>query len=129
MALGKKINELVPYSDLDVAAGDLLVPMADPVTGIAGYGTIQQIVDAAGGGGGGGTYIKLKYVATGVEGPTLTIPTLSGKVILLLTREAGILYEVPSAPDSTEYTWDGSDIVLGLAPGAGERFNIIYGNP
>ena len=70
-----------------------------------------------------------KYTATGSEGSTLTIPAIKGKKIMLLTRESAVLYKVNINPDPVEYTWDGTDIVLGTPISmAGERFLILYRN-
>lgn len=123
MALGKKVNELVPYDDAAVAVGDLLVPMADPITGICGYGTIAQLA-----GGISGAITTVKYVADGTEGTTLSIPVLSGKQILMASREAAIMYETDAAPDSTEYIWNLSTVELGSATNPGERFKFVYVN-
>jgi len=68
------------------------------------------------------------YVATGAEGKTLTIPDISGKKILLITRDSAILYKTSSAPDSTQYTWDFTSIGLGTDTGAGQKFLILWRN-
>jgi hypothetical protein len=73
--------------------------------------------------------VALKYVTDGAEGSTLSIGALSGKEILIILRESGPIFEVPSSPISSEFTWDGTDIVLGAAVGGvGERFLILYTN-
>lgn len=75
----------------------------------------------------------VKYVATGAEGITLTsgggtpnIPEINGKKILLITREFAPMYKVSSAPTNTEFTWDNTNIGLGMSTIAGERFLILY---
>lgn len=121
MALGKKINELTALTDLQAADPTRLLAVADPTSGIASSATVAQMRASLGA-------TPLKYVATGSEGVTLTIPALAGKIILLITRENDILYDTPSAPDTTEYIWTTPNITLGLATIAGQRFKIIYGN-
>ena len=67
------------------------------------------------------------YMTTGTEGSTLTIPELAGKKILLLIREDNVMYLVSNLPDNTQYTFDGTNIDLGLpVQKAGERFLILY---
>lgn len=69
------------------------------------------------------------YLANGSEGSTLTIPAIKGKKILLIIRENNPLYKVSNSPESTEYTWDLTDIGLGTPVNpAGERFLILYRN-
>lgn len=70
----------------------------------------------------------VKYVADGTEGNTVTIDQIAGKKVLLVTREFSPLYKVSSNPNTTEYTWDNTDIVLGATVplGAGERLLILY---
>lgn len=70
----------------------------------------------------------LKYVGLGTEGSVLVISALVGKDILFITREAGMLYKVAAAPDTAEYTWDGTTITFGLAVPVGARFLILYRN-
>jgi len=119
MALAKKINELTPLTDTEAADPTRLLVMADPTTGVAYSATRAQV--------GAAVITTLKYVATGAEGTTITISALAGKTIYLITREGSVLYDVTLSPDSTEYIWDLTDITLGLATGAGERFKILYG--
>lgn len=68
------------------------------------------------------------YVSDGSEGSTLTIPALKGKRIMMITRESGIIYKVSNNPDSTEYTWNDTDIGLGIPVIANQRFLILYRN-
>lgn len=75
----------------------------------------------------------VKYTADGTEGSTLVacgegavIPEVCGKKILLVTREYSPLYRVSNLPQSTEFTWDDSEIGLGLPTMPGERFLILY---
>lgn len=71
----------------------------------------------------------LKYVATGSEGSTLTPAEVVGKKILLIIRENNPLFKVSINPESSEYTWDNTSIVLGTPISvAGERFLILYRN-
>ncbi len=74
------------------------------------------------------TVFDLEYIADGTEGTTLSIPSLVGKKILLITRENGILYKVSNDPDTVEYTWDNSEINLGLETIDKARFLILYRN-
>ncbi len=118
--MGKKINQLTPRSDGDVANNTFLLPLADPGTGLAGKMTIAQAKAAFG-------PRALKYTTTGSEGTTLTISALAGMSILSIAREGSILYEVTTTPDPAEYVWDSVNITLGVAVGgAGERFLIQY---
>lgn len=118
-----KINGpgIVLLTDAEVADPTRLVPMADPVSGIAGAGSIAQLLLLL-------TVQKVKYVATGSEGTTITIGALAAKTILLVTREGGILHEVisPVVPDSVEFTFDSTNINVSLVISAGERFTILY---
>lgn len=118
--MSKKINQLDAATDAEAKNDSWLDAIADPVNGIAKKRTGAQAKEVF-------ATKKFKYVATGSEGSTLTIPELLGYDILLIMRESGPLYEVGSSPDSSEFTWDQTDIVLG-APvgGAGERFLILY---
>lgn len=71
----------------------------------------------------------VKYVATGDEGSTIPcslIPEICGKKILLVTREYSPLYRVSNLPQSTEFTWDNTELGLGLPAMPGERFLILY---
>lgn len=69
-----------------------------------------------------------KYIATGAEGTTLSIPIIKGKKILFITRENNPIYKVSAFPDPVEYTWDDVNIVLGVIVNPGERFLILYRN-
>lgn len=118
--MSKKINQLDAATDAEAKNDSWLLAQADPVDGIAKKITVAQAKEVYG-------VKSLKYTATGSEGSTLTIAALAGKQILAILRESGPLFEVGSAPISSEFTWDDVDIVLG-APvgGAGERFLILY---
>lgn len=71
----------------------------------------------------------IKYVATGSEGTTLTIPEIVGKKVLFITRESSPIYKVSSAPTGSEYIWNDTVITLGAAvANPGERFLILYRN-
>jgi hypothetical protein len=117
-----KINGLTALTDPEVNDPTRLFPLADATSGIAGSATVAQLKALA-------TVSKVKYVATGSEGTVITIGALAAKTILLVTREASILHEVisPTVPDTGEFTFDSTNINLGLAvTGAGERFTILY---
>ena len=74
------------------------------------------------------TLYDVEYIATGAEGQTLTIPIIKGKKIMLVTRESGIIYKVSNNPDSAEYTWNNTDIGLGIPVIENQRFLILYRN-
>lgn len=69
-----------------------------------------------------------KYIATGLEGSTLSIPVIVGKKILLVTRSSQPIYKVSSSPQSTEFTWDDTILELGTPANANEPFLILYRN-
>lgn len=69
-----------------------------------------------------------KYTATGSEGTTLSIPAITGKKVVFLTRESAVLYPVSNLPDAAEYVWTGSVLQLGAATNIGDRFLILYRN-
>lgn len=118
--MSKKFNQLDPISDANAKNDSWLLGQADPITGLAYKMTVEQAKEVYG-------TKSLKYVATGSEGSTLTIPTLLGYQILSILRESGPLFEVGSSPLSNQYTWDDTDIGLGAAvSGAGEQFLILY---
>ena len=68
------------------------------------------------------------YIATGDEGNIIVVSALTGKKILLITRESAVIYEVSNLPNSTEFTWDGTTINLGLETQPQERYLILYRN-
>lgn len=70
----------------------------------------------------------IKYTATGSEGSTLSIPEIVGKKVLFVTRESSPIYKVSSAPTSSEYIWNDTNMVLGAATNPGDRFLILYRN-
>lgn len=70
----------------------------------------------------------LEYIADGTEGSTLNITALLGKKIILITREMSTLHKVSNAPDSAQYTWNDTLIMLGAVTNSGERFLILYRN-
>lgn len=116
----KKINELPTLTDIEINDSAKLFALGNGTSGqlfkitVAQAKTLFQLQ-------------KNKYTATGSEGSTLTIAALANKNILAILRESGPIYEVASSPNSSEFTWDGTDIVLGAAVGgAGERFLILY---
>lgn len=69
-----------------------------------------------------------KYVATGGEGLTLSVPAIVGKKVLFITRESAPIYKVSNSPTSSEYTWNDTVIGLGAATTPNERFLILYRN-
>jgi hypothetical protein len=118
--MSKRVDQLDAISAAQAKNNAWLIPQCDPVTGISKKMTVEQAKEVY-------ATKRLKYVATGSEGATLTIPSLAGYEILLIMREGGPIYEVGSSPDSSEFTWDDTDIVLGAAVNmAGERFLILY---
>lgn len=119
--MGKTINLLTALTDTQADDNTKLWAACDTVSGISGSLTTAQIKKVVG-------TQRLKYVATGAEGITLTIGTLAQRTILLITRESGILYDVLSAPDEVEYIWDGVIITFGQALRAGERLIILWRN-
>lgn len=68
------------------------------------------------------------YTATGNEGNTISPAIILGKMILFITRENNPLYKVSNSPDSSEFTWDNTNILLGAQTNPGERFLILYRN-
>lgn len=97
-----------------------IVPWVVGATGFINKATVAQIKAVFG-------TQKFKYVATGAEGTTLTIPTIAAMNVLAIFREGACMYEVSATPDSVEFIWDGTNITLGLGvTGAGERFLILY---
>lgn len=121
--MGRTTNLLDSADDATVNNKFQLLPLCDPGSGISAKMTIEQAKKAF------GTF-KIKYVATGSEGSTLTITELANMEIIQATRENNPLYEVDSSPDPAEFTFDGTDVTLGVpVGGAGERFLFLYKNP
>lgn len=119
--MGKTINHLTPLTDTQADDNGRLSPSADPVSGEAGSVTMTQQKLVIG-------TNHIKYVATGLEGTTLTLADLAQKDVISIAREGATMYEVVATPDSVEFIWDGTIITFGLAPRAGERFLILYRN-
>jgi hypothetical protein len=120
--MSKRIDQLSALTDDQVAEDGRLLAVGDPSDGRLYKGTQAQLKKAY-------STQTHKYIAVGDEGTTITIAALSGKNIVAILRESGPLFEVDSSPDSVEYTWDGTDIVLGTAISyAGERFLILFNN-
>lgn len=118
--MSKKISQLDPASSAEVQSDANIFPIADPITGLAKKATRAQLKTSL-------SVTSLQYTATGGEGTTLTLSALSGKDILLVIREAGLLFRATSLPMQTsEYTWDDTDIELGAATNPNERFIILY---
>lgn len=110
-------------SDAQVDDNTRLLPFGNNTTGEAGQGSVGQLKLAI-------STHKYQFAATGAEGTTLTIAVLAGRYVLDVIREGACLYEVtsPTVPDTVEYTWDSTNIELGLATNPGERFIIHYKN-
>lgn len=118
--MSRKINQLDPITTANAKNDSYVLAQADPVTGVAKKITVLQAKEVY-------ATKSLTYVATGTEGSSLTIPALSGRQILLIMRESGPIFEVGADPESSEYTWDDTDIVLGAPVSmAGERFIILH---
>lgn len=117
----KKINELAAWTDGQTNDNTKVFPLAPDTTGTAGKATILQLKKAM-------SVFKAKYVATGSEGTTLTISALAAMEILMIAREGQTMYEVSATPDTAEFIWDTTNITLGLATHAGERFLILFKN-
>lgn len=117
--MGKKINQLTAAADSEAVDTVKLLAIADPVTGEARKITVAQARLAL-------SPKAYKYTATGAEGTTITIAELANKNILAILRESGVIFEVDSAPDSAEFTFDGIDIVLGAPTNPSERFLILW---
>lgn len=116
----KKINEFAAATNAFVTNGNSLWAMGDPSTGKMYQATGEKVKNTF-------QTFKLKYIAEGGEGTTLTISELEGKEILMIAREGAVMYEVSEDPDTTEFIWNDTDIILGLEiTGAGERFLILY---
>lgn len=118
--MSKRIDQLTAATNAQAVDDTYLWIIGDPATGTMYKVTRAQLISAF------GLTQKYDYVATGAEGTTLTIGDLASKDILLIIREGNPLHETNSAPDTVEYTWDNTDIVLGLATKEGDRFTIIY---
>ena len=117
--MSRKFDALDALTDAEAKNDSYLLAQADPVNGLAKKMTVAQAKEVYG--------VKREmYTATGSEGTTITIAALAGRQILLIMRESGPIYEVGSSPDSSSYTWDDADIVLGAATNAGERFSIFH---
>lgn len=119
--MGKTTNLLTSLTDDQVDDSTRFVPLANPVSGESGKGTMGQLKTVIG-------TLKIKYVATGLEGTTLTLTALAQRDVISIAREGATMYEVVATPDEVEYIWDGTIITFGLAPREGERFLILYRN-
>jgi hypothetical protein len=118
--MSKRIDQLSTLTDSQVAEDSRLLAIGDPSTGQLYKCTQAQLKAVY-------STQSYKHTADGSEGTTLTIEALAGKTIIAIYREGMALYEVDSSPDTVEFTWDGTDIVLGLGVNyAGERFLILY---
>lgn len=120
--MSKRVDQLTALSDSQVAEDGRLSPLGDPATGQLYKVTMAQLKKAM-------STQKYLYTATGAEGTTITPSSIAGKNIIVIFREGSPLYEVDSSPDEVEFTWDGTDVTLGLAVNyAGERFLFLYNN-
>ena len=117
--MSRKITELDSLTQAQANDDTRLMALGDASTGRLYKITLAQAKTIF------STFVA-KHTATGSEGTTLTIVALAGKDIISITREGGPLIEVDSSPDPAEFTWNGTNIVLGTATTAGERFLIQY---
>lgn len=117
--MSKKTNQLDAATDAEAKNDSYLWPLADPINGISKKVSQAQAKEVF-------ATKRETYTATGSEGTTITIPALAGRQILMIIRESAIIHEVGSSPDSSSYTWDDADIVLGAETNAGERFIILH---
>lgn len=116
-----KITGFTPLTNAQADDITKLQALGDPVTGILSSITTAQAKLIY-------STQRVKYVATGSEGTALVIAALAARAILLITREGSVLSDIVSAPDTSEYTFNGTTITFGLALGAGERLIILYKN-
>jgi len=118
--MSKKINQLDAATIEEVLDDNNLFVIANPTTGLAKKATRDQMKTAFG-------IVKTQHIAVGSEGDTLTLSALADREILLVVRESAFIHESPdSSPDSSEYTWDDTDLVFGAVLGAGERITILH---
>jgi hypothetical protein len=120
--MSRKISELDPLTTVLANDDTRLLPIGDASTGRLYKITLSQAKEIF------QTYFH-KYTATGSEasgGTVITVGALLNKTILSIARESGMIFKVDSSPDPAEYTWDLTDITLGTATTAGERFLIQY---
>lgn len=117
--MGKTVNLLDPATNDTIANDNRLWSCADPVSGVSQKLTSQQVKQIF-------STQRYRYTATGSEGTALTIGVLAGRYVLDIRRENDSLYDVVSAPASSEYIWDGTIITFGVALNAGERLLILY---
>lgn len=68
------------------------------------------------------------YIADGMEGTTVTIEALKGKKLLFIARDNSILYPVSNNPNTTQFSFDGTDITVSTNLIAGNRLLILYRN-
>jgi len=117
----EKINAFPALTDGQVADDTRLIPIGLASTGKMSYGTVSQQKKAY------ATKATL-YTAIGTEGSTITTGApVAGRNILYIVREGNFLYPTISSPDSTQYTWDNTNIGLGMPVSvAGERFMILH---
>lgn len=116
----KLIKDFDALSDGQVADDTRLMGSGVASTGKMGKGTVAQYKKAF-------STFSTVYVATGSEGSTLTISALANRDIVAIFRGPGPIYPIVSSPASDEYTWDNTNIGLGVAVGgAGEKFLILH---
>lgn len=116
----KLIKDFDALSDGQAADDTRLVGIGLGSTGKMGKATIAQMKNAF-------STKSLVYITTGTEGSTLTISALANRDIVAILRGPGPIYPVVSAPASDEYTWDNTNIGLGVAVGgAGEKFLVLH---
>lgn len=115
----KKINQFDALTDEQVDDDSRLVPYGLSSTGKLFKATVAQMKAVF-------RPKKTLFVAVGDEGSTITVGAISGKMVLLITRENSVIYEAVSDPAPSEFTFDGTNIVLGADVNPGERFLILY---
>ena len=119
--MSKRIDQLTAASDEQATDDTWLWLIGNPTTGQLYKVTRAQLTAAF------SVPEPVKYTADGSEGTTLTIAALASKTILSIAREGQVMYEVDEDPDSVEFTFDGTNITLGMGVNyAGERFLILY---
>jgi hypothetical protein len=119
MAQGKAINELANLSTAQAADDTKLL-----FVGLAGNGALSNMTV----GQAKAIYgtQKVKYLALGTEGNTITIPALAAKFILSVVREGAYLHEGSNVPDPAEYYFNGASITFASPLNQNERITILY---
>jgi len=116
-----KVNGFGSMTDAQVADDTRLVPVGLASTGQLSAATIAQMKKAF-------ATIATVYTALGTEGSSFAPGApITGRNILYIVREGNFLYPTVSGPDSTQFTWDNTNIGVGIPlTRAGERFMILH---